>query len=90
MKSRTSSRKRATEAKLGSIPNTLGPSPNISALTCDVTAAKVIGYNPRTRVSDQNSYTVDRVIFREVLLTGLKNHVTYEKSTFTTDPRIST
>ena len=59
----------------------LGPLPNINALTCEVTAANFGGNNPQGRISqsEQKPYTVDRGILREVLLTGLDNHITYGK-----------
>lgn len=59
----------------------LGPLPNINAVTCEVTAANFGGHNPQSRISqgDQKPYTVDRGILREVLLTGLEQHITYRK-----------
>lgn len=59
----------------------MGPPPNINAVTCEFTAANFGGHNPQSRIaqSDQKPYTVDRSILREVLLTGLEEHITYRK-----------
>ena len=59
----------------------LGPLPNINALTCEVIAANFGEHNPQSRISqsDQKPYTVDRGVMREVLLTGLEDHITYGK-----------
>lgn len=57
----------------------LGSLPNINAVTCEITAVNFGANDPQGKVtqSDQKPYTVDRAVLRQVLLTGLDEHIAY-------------
>ena len=55
--------------------------PTINAVTCEITDADFHGSDPRGRMasSHEKPYNADRAVLREVLLTGLEEHVAFEK-----------
>ena len=55
--------------------------PIINAVTCEINDADFQGSDPRNRMesSHEKPYNADRAVLREVLLTGLENHIAFEK-----------
>ena len=54
--------------------------PTINALTCEIADANFGGNDPRGRMasSHEKPYNADRAVLREVLLTDLEEHITFE------------
>ena len=55
--------------------------PTINAVTCEIADADFQGSDPRGRMasSHEKPYNADRAVLREVLLTGLEQHIAFEK-----------
>lgn len=56
--------------------------PTIDAVTCEITDADFHGNDPRGRMASghEKPYNADRAVLREVLLTGLEEHMAFAKN----------